>query len=322
MLARADALLGEGAGGHADFALHTTLGRDLGGGGGSQPLFRRQEPGSCARPIRRAWRPCSTSRPRCCGSVGILLQPVDARRGMASCSTCSASPPESAHFAAARRGRRHARAGRRALPAPAPIFPRYVEPEAAKAAEKPSRLHAHRQPLPSRFPRFRRRARRGRRARPRGRRRAHDHDLDPGREVRAASRASPSATTTSSARSARIRTRRAGGAGRSIAEPASSSRAIPRCVGDRRGGPRLSLRPQPARRRQARVFRAHIARRARDGPAARHPRPRRRRGHRRRSCARKWGRGPSAPCSIVSPASRELAETGLELGSTCRSPAS
>ena len=65
--------------------------------------------------------------------------------------------------------------------------------------------HADRQSLPSRFSRFRRRARRGRCARPRGRRRAHDHDFDPDREIRRDRRAGRALIPRCSARSANIR---------------------------------------------------------------------------------------------------------------------
>ena len=60
-------------------------------------------------------------------------------------------------------GGKHRIAAGAKLPAPARVFPRYVEPDEASGAV--SKHHADRQPLPSRFSRFRRRARRrGRRA--------------------------------------------------------------------------------------------------------------------------------------------------------------
>ena len=66
------------------------------------------------------------------------------------------------------------------LPPPAPVFPRYVEPEATKAPD-----NACRQPLPSGFSRFRHRARRGGGAGARRRHRPHRHDLDPRASARA-----------------------------------------------------------------------------------------------------------------------------------------
>ena len=63
------------------------------------------------------------------------------------------------------------------LPPPAPVFPRYVEAEAGEVrGPGPAPNDNHRQPLPSRFPRLRRRPRCGGRARAGGWRRAHDHD--------------------------------------------------------------------------------------------------------------------------------------------------
>ena len=119
---------------------------------------------------------------------------------MGDCSICSPCRRRAAILHAARR---RAGSGQAlALPAPAPIFPRYVEPDgAARAAGSDSarlampmlRCHAHRQPLPSRLSRFRRRARRGGRARQGGGRRAHDHDLDARRSSSPRSRRSPSA---------------------------------------------------------------------------------------------------------------------------------
>ena len=63
-----------------------------------------------------------------------------------------------------------------ALPAPAPVFPRYVEPESGQGL-----IDAGRQPLPSRFSRLRGRARRRAWCARQGRRhRRHGDDLDPG----------------------------------------------------------------------------------------------------------------------------------------------
>ena len=68
--------------------------------------------------------------------VAILLQPI-MPAAWGSCSICWRVPPDARTFAALETG--EARAPRRAaparagqgLPAPAPVFPRYVEPEAA-----------------------------------------------------------------------------------------------------------------------------------------------------------------------------------------------
>ena len=79
------------------------------------------------------------------------------------------------------------------LPAPAAVFPRYVEAEGAaratdkkskkeqKRAKKSKKEHADRQPLPSRFSRFCRGTRRRGFTRTTSRHRAHGHDLHAGR---------------------------------------------------------------------------------------------------------------------------------------------
>ena len=106
--------------------------------------------------------------------------------------------PEAARDFAHLGGKGRLKAGT-ALPAPQPVFPRYVEAE-EKAAD-----HARRQPLPSRFSRFFQRARRRGRARPRRRHRAPGHDLDAGRKNFRRSSPSPSASRKSIAPSARTR---------------------------------------------------------------------------------------------------------------------
>ena len=65
--------------------------------------------------------------------VAILCQPFMPGVGRQSCSTCSALPADRRAFA--QLGDPNARiAAGTALPAPAPVFPRYVEPDAAAQA--------------------------------------------------------------------------------------------------------------------------------------------------------------------------------------------
>ena len=163
-----DALLGEGARGDAGLRSCTPLlADDLGGRGGRQPLLRRagalgeaqdrsgadgdgalRDGGSAAR-ASPSWR----------------SPYADCRRQ--SCSTCSPSPADAAELRGCSAAG-HCAGGRNAsLPAPAPVFPRYVEPAETRSRSdrKATEPDARRQPLPSRFPGFRRRASTRRRAR-------------------------------------------------------------------------------------------------------------------------------------------------------------
>ena len=87
----------------------------------------------------------------------------------------------------------------------------------------------------------------------------------------------------------------------------------PRCVAIGEAGLDYHYDKSP-RDVQRAVFRTHIAAARETRPAARHPRPQRRRRHDRRSSARRWGRAPSMPCCIAFPPARRLAEIGVELG--------
>ena len=138
--------------------------------------------------------------------------------------------------------------GRARLPAPAPVFPRYVEPEAAR---RDSCDHAGRQPLPSRFSGLRGRARRRGRARQGGRHRPHGHDLDPRAPARrpAGHRRAVSGRLLLGRHASAPRPRgarhRRGRAGR--ARPPSQG------GGDRRGRPRLPLRQLARATRRSRA---------------------------------------------------------------------
>ena len=91
------------------------------------PARRR---GRWPRPIRSGRAPSSTSPRKCCGR-SRSWRSRSRRKARRNCWICSAVPPEERVFAALG-GETRIKPGS-ALPAPAPVFPRYVEPTAAAA---------------------------------------------------------------------------------------------------------------------------------------------------------------------------------------------
>ena len=172
---------------------------DLAGRRRGQPLCRRAGAlGAAAAATRRGWRTVLYSLAETLRHLAILVQPfVPERRREAA---------RPAGGAGERRGASPPSPTRRSPPgtrcqAPEGIFPRFVEePASADAPHGASRpsprggpragwgRHAGRQPLPSRFPGFRRRARCGGRPRPRRRRRHDADDRHAARPVRRGAR--------------------------------------------------------------------------------------------------------------------------------------
>ncbi len=89
----------------------------------------RRSRGSSARPIRRGATPCCLRRSKFCAWWGFCASP-SSRRRRENCSTFLRCAPTSAISPYATP--EHRLFAGADLPAPAPIFPRYVEPEAAK----------------------------------------------------------------------------------------------------------------------------------------------------------------------------------------------
>ena len=94
-------------------------------GGGGQPLFRGAGAvGAAGRAIRRAWRRCCTRPPKPSAASASCASPTfRARRP--SCSTCWRCRPTSAASPMSRMPMRWSPGT--TLPAPEPVFPRYVE---------------------------------------------------------------------------------------------------------------------------------------------------------------------------------------------------
>ena len=171
--------------------------------------------------------------------VGILCQPfMPASAG--KLLDLLGLPADQRQFSGSRNDANQRLAGREhALPGSCvPVFPRYIEPEAAKAARADC-LGACRQPLPSGFSGLQGRTRWRGRACPGSRHRTHGHDLDPGtpaarsdRHRRAVSGRVLLGRHPSASRRRRTRHRH-GRSGRANPSPESG--------GDRRGRARLPL---------------------------------------------------------------------------------
>ena len=138
MLARADALLGEARRHMQSFALHLYIGAVFEVVAEANRYFANAEPWKLAKtdPARMGlvlYVTIETLR-----IAAILLQPV-MPGSMGALLDLLGVPPEARTFAALTRASAagqldapHRLEPGRALPAPAPVFPRYVEPEAAK----------------------------------------------------------------------------------------------------------------------------------------------------------------------------------------------
>ena len=231
--------------------------RGLGGGRRRQPLFRlARRPGPRPRPIRKRQGTILYVTAEVLRQVAILAQPFmpsvggEAARSSGRSGRANAASPRSA---ASKRIAPDA-----TLPPPAPVFPRYVEPE-SKGAD-----NAGRQPLPPGFSRFRRRARRRGGARARRRHRPHGHHLDPRAKATRRCWRSPRNFRRFSARSAPIRTTPTRNSDID-AKALIALRQASESRGDRRGRPRLSLRQQPARRAGSRASASTSPRRAKPG---------------------------------------------------------
>ena len=145
ILAAADAMIGDGARAHEDAAASSGAQRGLGGGRRRQPLFRRRgalgagqdRSGAAGHGALRHRRGAAAGR-RSCASRSC-------RRRPASCSICSACRPSERQLRRLGGADQRIAAGT-TLPAPAPVFPRYVEPEAADGARADAMLvdsHCH-----------------------------------------------------------------------------------------------------------------------------------------------------------------------------------
>ena len=129
ILAQADGMIAAARDRDGDAANSSGAQCGLGGGGGSQPLFR----GRGALGAGKDRSGAATHRALC----DRRSRPPDRHPGAAgdagsrrrSCWTVSAFPPDARDFAAL--AARHASSAGTPLPAPAGVFPRYVEPTAA-----------------------------------------------------------------------------------------------------------------------------------------------------------------------------------------------
>jgi methionyl-tRNA synthetase len=138
MLARADALIGEARRHMQSFALHLYIGAVFEVVSEANRYFANAEPWRLAKsdPARMElvlYVTLETLR-----VAAILLQPA-MPGAMGALLDLLAVPPEGRTFAALAAGERAGRLDAphrletgRALPPPAPVFPRYVEPEAEK----------------------------------------------------------------------------------------------------------------------------------------------------------------------------------------------
>ena len=280
-------------------------------------------PGSSPRPTRRACALVLYVTIEMLRIVAILLQPV-MPGAWASCSTCSAVAAGRARTSRARRrARRPCGSTRRigcepgaALAPPSADLPRYVEPTRREAGNA---RDTHRQPLPSRLSRLRRRldAVVGARARP-----GVERMMTIGTRVdrRDGSPRSPSATTTSSSPSARIRMRPRARRASDFAADARRWRRIRNASASAR---RASTITMTTRRRDVarRVFRGHIALARELEPAARHPYARRRRRHRRDPEGGDGAGALSRPCCTASPPRARSPRRRSTSASTSRFPA-
>ena len=193
------------------------------------------------------------------------------------------------------------------LPAPAPVFPRYVEPEAARGG----RVDAHRQPLPPRLSRFRRRMDE---VVARARAAGVERLMTISTRVAAAPRLSRDRRALrrrSISPSEPIRIRRPRNPRRTRRRSAPSPR-IPNASGSaRRGSTTITIMRRPtspsacfARRSASRASSACRSSFTPARPTTTSP----------RSCARKWRRGRSRRCCTVSPRRARSRRPGLELG--------
>ena len=195
------------------------------------------------------------------------------------------------------------------LPAPAPVFPRYVEPEASAPRMTAMLVDSH---CHLDFPDFADELDAVvARARAAGRR-AHRHHLDAGQAARRAARDRRALSRRLSARSAPIRTTPHEELDVTVDE-LIAPRAPSQGGGDRRGRARLPLRLQPARGAGAGLPHPHRGG-ARDRPAARHPFARCRRRHGAHPAKRRPGRAPFPAVLHCYTGGRELAARAIALG--------
>ena len=277
--------------------------------------FAGEAPWALARPIRRAGHGALCHRrgdppgrdPGAAVHAGVGRQAARPARRFRRTSAISRALGGAARLAAGQQRCRRRRRCSRAM----------SKPDAQR--RRPG--HARRQPLPSRLPGLRRRARRAWSRAPRR----------PASAAWSRSRRGCGSTTQLLAIAERFpdvfcsvgtHPHNAHEELDVTADELVALRAASQGRGDRRGRARLSLRQQPARGAGA-GFPHPYRGGARDRPAAGDPLPRGRRRHGARSWRRKRGRAPSRPSCIASPAGRELAERGDRARrSTSRSPAS
>ena len=237
----------------------------------------------------------------------------DAAPRWASCSICSAFPPTRAtsprSTATARPG-----ASRRAdrlepgapLPAPAPIFPRYVEPRGGRSAMRLIDSHCHLD-----FPDFAEETRGGRRARRRGGRRAAWSRSRRASRMATGCRARRAVSTTSISPSARIPIRRPRSRRPTSPRSAPSPR-IPNASASARPGSTTTTITRRATS-PAKVFRAQIAlARELDLPLVIHARDAD--DDMAAILREEMGKGAFSAVLHCFTSSRALAETGLALG--------
>jgi methionyl-tRNA synthetase len=129
MLAQADSMAGAARAHMAAYAIHSYLGAVFDVVASANRYFAASEPWKLAKTDHSRMKSVLSTTIEVLRNVAILLQPV-MPGAMGRLLDCLAVAPEARSFAAL--GASGRLAPGTPLPAPAPLFPRYVEPEAAQ----------------------------------------------------------------------------------------------------------------------------------------------------------------------------------------------
>ena len=300
-------MIGKARDAMADAATASGAQRRLGGGRRRQPLFRRRgavgagqdRSGTAGHGALRDRRGVAPGRdPGAAVHAGLGRQAARSSGGAGTSERAFRTSSAAHHRIAA--GRKACRRRRR--------FSRVMS---SRRRKRRNEQHADRQPLPSRFSRLCRRARRRGRPRARGRHRAHGHDLDPGAAPcrGAGHRRALSRRVLLGRHASALRPR---GTRRRPRPISSRARATRRSSRSAKPASTTTTTTRRATRRSAASARTS-QRRAR--PACRWSSiPARPTTTRRGFSKRKRGRAPSRPCCIASPAVRDLARRAIALG--------